>query len=90
MPIYERIRKGIGVAFQRPPTVKGVKLEKLLEIINTSKEKVQDIAKKFKLEALLKRGVNQEFSGGEIKASEIMQLFLQKPDLLLLDEPTLK
>ncbi len=87
MPIYERIKMGIGIAFQRPPTVKGVKLEKLVEIINTSKEKIQNIAKELKLQEHLKRDINDGFSGGEIKASEIMQLFLQNPDLLLLDEP---
>ena len=87
MPIHERVKNGIGIAFQRPPTVKGLKLEKLLEIVNTSKERIQDIAKELKLKEHLKRDINQGFSGGEIKASEIMQLFLQKPDLVLLDEP---
>lgn len=87
MPVHERVKNGLGIAFQRPPTVKGLKLEKLLEIINISKEKIQDIAKELKLEEHLNRDINQGFSGGEIKASEIMQLFLQKPDLVLLDEP---
>ncbi|GAX87187.1 Fe-S cluster assembly ATP-binding protein [Lebetimonas natsushimae] len=87
LPMYERIKMGIGIIFQRPPTIKGVKLEKLLQIINRSKENIQNIAKELKLHELLKRDVNDGFSGGEIKASEIMQLFLQNPDLLLLDEP---
>ncbi|MEA1940405.1 MAG: ABC transporter ATP-binding protein [Candidatus Caldatribacteriota bacterium] len=87
LPIYERVKRGMGIAFQHPPTVRGVKLGKLLEVINTSGEKIQGIAKELKLEEHLKRDTNQAFSGGEIKASEIMQLFLQKPELLLLDEP---
>ncbi len=32
--IYERARIGIGVSFQRPPTVKGVTLRKIIEIIS--------------------------------------------------------
>ena len=87
MPIYERVKKGVGIVFQHSPVVKGLKLGKLLEIVNISKGKFQDIAKELKLEEHLKRDVNEGFSGGEIKASEIMQVFLQKPDLVLLDEP---
>jgi len=87
IPIYERIKKGMGIAFQHPPVIRGVKLEKLLEVINTTGEKIQDIAKKLDLEENLKRDINRAFSGGETKSSEIMQLFLQKPDLVLLDEP---
>ena len=35
----------------------------------------------------LDRSVNEGFSGGELKRSELLQLMAQKPDLLLLDEP---
>ena len=31
--------------------------------------------------------VNHNFSGGEIKRSELLQLMAQQPDLVLLDEP---
>lgn len=35
----------------------------------------------------LDRSVNEGFSGGELKRSELLQLMAQKPDMLLLDEP---
>ena len=35
----------------------------------------------------LDRSVNEGFSGGELKRSELLQLMAQKPELLLLDEP---
>lgn len=35
----------------------------------------------------LDRDVNHNFSGGEIKRSELLQLMAQQPDLILLDEP---
>jgi len=39
------------------------------------------------LENHLFRDINLNFSGGEMKRSELFQLMLQNPDLLLLDEP---
>jgi Fe-S cluster assembly ATP-binding protein len=36
---------------------------------------------------LLDRPVNEGFSGGEIKRSELLQLLAQGPELVLLDEP---
>jgi Fe-S cluster assembly ATP-binding protein len=38
-------------------------------------------------EDLMDREVNHGFSGGEIKRSELLQLFAQAPRLVLLDEP---
>ena len=32
MPIWERARMGIGVSFQRPPTINGVKTKDIVEI----------------------------------------------------------
>lgn len=87
LPIYERARKGIGIGFQNPIAIRGVKLKKFLEIINTSQKEIQNVAKELNLKKLLQRDINREFSGGEKKTCEIMQLLLQKPDLALLDEP---
>ena len=38
-------------------------------------------------ESYLMRDVNVGFSGGEVKRSEILQMMVMKPDLLLFDEP---
>ncbi|MCK5512607.1 MAG: ABC transporter ATP-binding protein, partial [Thermodesulfovibrionia bacterium] len=35
----------------------------------------------------LERDINLGFSGGEIKRSELLQLFAQRPDFIMLDEP---
>jgi len=35
----------------------------------------------------LERDINKGFSGGEIKRSEVLQLMIQNPDFVMLDEP---
>jgi len=85
--VDERARKGIGIGFQHPPAIDGIMLRKLLEIINSSQAEIKRIALALKLGRHLERDLNKGFSGGEVKACEIMQLFLQNPDLVLLDEP---
>ena len=88
LPVYERARRGIGVMIQRPPTVKGLNVRQLAEICATGKEAdVEALAQKMNMSAFLDRSVNEGFSGGEIKRSELLQLMAQQPDLLLLDEP---
>ncbi|MBR4741572.1 MAG: ABC transporter ATP-binding protein [Desulfovibrio sp.] len=87
-PMYERARLGIGMSFQRPPTIKGLPTGKLVEICaRHGKINVEAMAKKLNFEDFLERDVNAGFSGGEIKRSELLQLMAQKPDLLLFDEP---
>ncbi len=86
--IYERARTGLGVSFQRPPTVKGVTLRKMIEIIkNNGIEKVHEKIEMLNLTGHLDRGLNDGFSGGEMKRSELLQLMVQRPDLVLIDEP---
>jgi Fe-S cluster assembly ATP-binding protein len=88
--VDERARLGIGMSFQRPPVVRGVKtrdmvLASLRDRANV--ETVDLLAKRTDLESFLDRDINYGFSGGEIKRSELMQLLAQRPDLVLLDEP---
>jgi Fe-S cluster assembly ATP-binding protein len=88
--VYERARLGLGVSFQRPPTVRGVTLKKMIEIITDDekhKEDITDIVEKLHLSGHLDRGLNDGFSGGEMKRSELLQLIVQRPDLVLIDEP---
>lgn len=86
LPPYERAKMGIGVAFQKPPKIKGVKLKNILKIISKSKD-YEDFVEILNLKEHLDRDVNMGFSGGEMKRSEILQLLAQSPDLVLLDEP---
>jgi len=87
--ISERSRLGLGISFQRPPTVRGVSLRKFIEIISdgTHKEDTLKIAEKLNLLNHLDRGLNEGFSGGEMKRSELLQLMVQRPDLVFIDEP---
>jgi len=87
MPIHERAKLGIGMSFQRPPSVDGLKLGELIHLIGCEEENVKEIASEINFEQFLGRDVNVGFSGGEIKRSELLQLMAQQPDLLLFDEP---
>lgn len=85
-----RARLGLGISFQRPPTVRGVTLQKMIDIIGgngsgdpATKEKIEQL----NLTGHLHRELNDGFSGGEMKRSELLQLMVQRPDLVLIDEP---
>jgi Fe-S cluster assembly ATP-binding protein len=88
MPIHERARLGVGVSFQRPPTINGLKTRDLVALCARNKEvDVEGLAEMLNFKQFLERDVNRNFSGGEIKRSEMLQLMAQEPDLVLLDEP---
>jgi len=88
MPVNERARLGIGLSYQRPPTIHGLKIRQMVQICGRGKEvDPQELAKQVNFSEFLDREVNAGFSGGEIKRSELLQLLAQDPDLLLFDEP---
>ena len=97
MPINEISKKGIFMLFQSPLEIPGVTPAEMLKIalkergidksvfefskeLNAICEKL-DIDKK-----LLHRGINERMSGGERKKMEMLQIFVLKPSLILLDE----
>jgi Fe-S cluster assembly ATP-binding protein len=87
-PVYERARLGIGMAFQRPPTIRGLPTELAARMCARGREvDVHALAQRVRLDAFLGRDVNAGFSGGEIKRSELLQLMAQRPGLVLFDEP---
>ena len=97
-----RARKGIFLAFQYPVELPGVRnwqfLKTALDAVrkqNGQEEmKVREFDKLFEEKRklvemdtdLVKRSVNEGFSGGEKKRNEILQLSLLNPTLALLDE----
>ena len=88
MMAHERAERGIGMLFQRPPTISGLKLGKLLTAISrTKQENIPELAKSLHMDKFLERDINKGFSGGEIKRSEVLQLMIQNPDFIMLDEP---
>jgi Fe-S cluster assembly ATP-binding protein len=87
MPVDERARLGIGMSYQRPPTINGVKTRQMVQICSKREVDPEILAKKVNFSEFLERDINAGFSGGEIKRSELLQLMAQDPDLLLFDEP---
>lgn len=88
MPMYERARLGIGMSFQRPPTIHGLKTRDLVQQCARGRDiDPAALARRVNFEEFLERDINAGFSGGEIKRSELLQLMAQKPGLVLFDEP---
>lgn len=88
LAIHERAKMGMGMLFQRPPTIAGLKLGKLLSV--TAEKNANDVdeyAEYLNMSPFLDRAINLGFSGGEIKRSEVLQLMVQDPDFVMLDEP---
>ncbi|WP_339030348.1 Fe-S cluster assembly ATPase SufC [Spiroplasma endosymbiont of Cantharis nigra] len=98
MNVNERSKAGLFLAMQNPQTIPGVSnLEFLKYIVNAhsdEKKKLQEIFKDIKQGAkeldfdlnMLKRFVNDGFSGGEKKKNEILQLKMLNPIFSLIDE----
>jgi Fe-S cluster assembly ATP-binding protein len=98
----ERARAGVFLAFQYPVEIPGVSnlefLKASLEAICKAQDRPMPATPAFLKRAralatelgldgdMLKRGVNEGFSGGEKKRNEILQLRLLEPKLALLDE----
>lgn len=88
LSIDKRASLGIGVLFQRPPTVRGVKLRQIVNISSHGKRFDLDAnAKRLSMEEFLDRDLNLGFSGGEMKRSELLQVMAQDPEVILFDEP---
>ena len=98
----ERAREGLFLAFQYPVEIPGVNSTYFLKAALNEIRKANGLAEldameflalvkdKMKLlelpEELLKRSVNEGFSGGEKKRAEIFQMAVLEPKLAILDE----
>ena len=82
-PPEKRVKLGMALAWQSPPAIKGVKLSQLLKKISkvTQVRPVSELGKE-----LLEREVNVDFSGGEKKISEVLQVLALNPKLVIFDE----
>lgn len=80
LPPEKRVKLGIVLAWQNPPQIKGVKFSELLKKISKTKFEIPDGKE------LLEREVNLDFSGGEKKLSELIQILSLNPQLVIFDE----
>jgi len=82
-PPEKKVKLGIALAWQSPPAIKGVKLSQLLKKISkvTQVRPVSELGKE-----LLEREINLDFSGGEKKISEVLQVLALNPKLVIFDE----
>lgn len=98
LSVDERAHLGIFLGMQSPIAIEGVSNADFLRTVVSAKEKKNFKLFPFikELDAtidklsmdhdMINRGVNQGFSGGERKKNEILQMYLLKPDMVLLDE----
>ena len=98
----ERARRGLFLSFQHPVEIPGVRMDHFLRAsynaLRQSKgEEEMDVLKFDRLlrgktkvvemdPAMIKRSVNEGFSGGEKKRNEVMQMAVLEPRLRILDE----
>jgi Fe-S cluster assembly ATP-binding protein len=98
----ERARAGLFLGFQYPVEIPGVNNAYLLKAALNARRRARGeseidafdflnmVRAKMRVmqidEALLTRGVNEGFSGGEKKRNEILQMLVLEPRLALLDE----
>lgn len=89
LPVNERVKLGLGVAFQSPPAIRGIKLGEMMKVSrpDISDEETDKLARGLNMTDFLSRDVNLGFSGGEAKRAELLQILAQRPELVLFDEP---
>ncbi|MBA1434018.1 Fe-S cluster assembly ATPase SufC [Bombilactobacillus bombi] len=99
MTVDERARSGLFLAMQYPPEVPGISNADFIHsALNArAQEKavavlpfLQDLQQQMQFlsipEAYAERGLNADFSGGEKKRNEILQMLMLQPQLAILDE----
>lgn len=94
----ERARKGLFLSFQHPSEISGVSVTNFLRTaVNSQRKKPLPITEFKKLldenvkklninQEMLGRYLNEGFSGGEKKKTEMLQMSMLKPDFAILDE----
>lgn len=102
LEVDERAKAGLFLSFQSPVEVPGVRVEAFLreaynERFADDEDKivkaldfrkfVTGLAQELEVDPeLIKRGLNENFSGGEKKRLEILQMAVLKPEFAILDE----
>lgn len=98
----ERARSGFFLSFQHPVEISGVRLDQFMRASYNSIQKSREMEELDALKfdrlvksktsivemdlSLIRRSVNEGFSGGEKKRAEILQMAILEPSLAILDE----
>lgn len=95
----KRAKLGLFLGFQYPSEITGVSIgnflrtalqarqHKLLSVKQTYEQLMKQASRMKMPSDFITRGVNEGFSGGEKKRSEIFQLAVLQPSIVILDEP---
>lgn len=98
LSIDKRARLGIFLALQMPPSIDGVTNADFLRTARSIKEgkefklmqfikEINSTTEKLSMDKdMIHRSVNKGFSGGERKKNEILQMYMLKPNTVILDE----
>ena len=94
LDVHERAQAGLFQAFQYPVGIPGLDLAVFLEEAalalgatpEKAGERIASQARRFGMERFLNRSVNGDLSGGEKKRSEVFQLAVLQPRVMVLDE----
>jgi Fe-S cluster assembly ATP-binding protein len=94
LEVDARSRLGLMQAFQYPTEVPGIHLRDFVTEAaeergldpGTVTERISDAARRFGMDSFLDRSLNDDLSGGEKKRSEIFQMAVLAPRVVLLDE----
>ncbi len=98
LTVDERARLGIFLGLQMPPSIDGVTNADFLRTARSIKEgkefklmqfikEINSTTEKLSMDKdMIHRPVNKGFSGGERKKNEILQMYMLKPNTVILDE----